>query len=152
MSGPTFGPHGTRHRMVALTLLDCTTISLPARPQKRPSAPTLAAASEAGAADASGDRPSEPPSSLTARDLVAALRAVAGGAVDEVRAGAVAGGAVAGGAVAGGAVIGGAFCGEAGAPGTPGGSAVAGYVAADCAAPSAAARAAGDPGSGGAEA
>ncbi len=61
--------------------LDGTTITLPARPKKR------APADVDGPPDSSSDpaaRPSEPPpehmSSLTARDLVAALRAVAGGA------------------------------------------------------------------------
>jgi type IV pilus assembly protein PilB len=48
-------------RMIAMTLLDGTTIHLPARPSKR------------------GKEPSGPPGALTARDLIRALRAVAQG-------------------------------------------------------------------------
>ena len=82
-------PRGKTPRMVSLTLLDGTTITLPARPKKRstevdeapdarpPAPPALGPAHEP-------DRESAPPpehmSSLTARDLVSALRAVAGGA------------------------------------------------------------------------
>jgi type IV pilus assembly protein PilB len=72
-------PRGRAPRMVALTLLDGTTIPLPAKRRARPEP----------AADPDAERPppvrSEPPGpdeahALTARDLVVALRAVAQGA------------------------------------------------------------------------
>lgn len=62
-------PKGRAPRMVALTLLDGTTISLPPRGKRAP---------DAGAAKPAA--PAEVPEALTARDLVSALRAVAGGA------------------------------------------------------------------------
>lgn len=82
-------PRGKTARMVSLTLLDGTTITLPARGKKRqstpisgPSHPDRDSAPESESDP--GARTSEPPpehmSSLTARDLVSALRAVAGGA------------------------------------------------------------------------
>lgn len=83
-------PRGKTARMVSLTLLDGTTITLPARGKKRssptpvsgPSHPDVDALPESESDP--GARTSEPPpehmSSLTARDLVSALRAVAGGA------------------------------------------------------------------------
>jgi hypothetical protein len=55
-----------RPRMISLTLLDGTSISIPAPPHKRPSTPD--------------DEPREVSDQLTARDLVSALRAVAHGA------------------------------------------------------------------------
>ncbi|WP_437592628.1 hypothetical protein [Sorangium sp. So ce1000] len=70
-----------RRRMVSLTLLDGTTITLPARgtksqQQQRPAAPSPRAAAQS--------EPPPPPtaddSGLTARDLVSALRAVSHGA------------------------------------------------------------------------
>lgn len=87
-------PRGKTARMVSLTLLDGTTITLPARSKKRgPSSGATSSRDAPIAHDADpppesesdpGSRSSEPPpehmSSLTARDLVSALRAVAGGA------------------------------------------------------------------------
>ncbi|HEY8041398.1 MAG TPA: hypothetical protein VIF15_16445 [Polyangiaceae bacterium] len=71
-------PRRSRPRMISLTLLDGTTISLPAPPKKGPSRPDL---------QESAQTPSTPPTpgeefsdQLTARDLVSALRAVAHGA------------------------------------------------------------------------
>jgi type IV pilus assembly protein PilB len=61
-------PKGHARRMVALTLLDGTTISLPPRGAGAP------------AGEDEPDAPREPAQELTARDLVAALRAVADGA------------------------------------------------------------------------
>jgi hypothetical protein len=61
-----------RPKMIALTLLDGTTIQLPAPPKKRASAPDGALRSPGGG-EAMSDQ-------LTARDLVSALRAVAHGA------------------------------------------------------------------------
>jgi hypothetical protein len=52
--------------MISLTLLDGTSISIPAPPRRRPSRPD--------------DEPHEVSDQLTARDLVSALRAVAHGA------------------------------------------------------------------------
>jgi type IV pilus assembly protein PilB len=54
---PRSGP-----RMIAMTLLDGTTIALPARPKKK-----------------QGEEPPGPPGALTARDLIRALRAVSQG-------------------------------------------------------------------------
>jgi type IV pilus assembly protein PilB len=68
----TFGSRRGRPKMVSLTLLDGTTISLPAPPKKSPSTPAP-------------DEPAQPTpghelsDQLTARDLVSALRAVAHG-------------------------------------------------------------------------
>jgi type IV pilus assembly protein PilB len=62
-----FAPRRMRAKMISLTLLDGTTISIPSRTKNRPSRPDLE----------SGDELS---SQLTARDLVSALRAVAHGA------------------------------------------------------------------------
>ncbi len=62
------GPRRFRPRMISLTLLDGTTISVPA-PKKKPSRP-----------DADGAPGEELSDQLTARDLVSALRAVAHGA------------------------------------------------------------------------
>jgi hypothetical protein len=64
-------PRRGRPKMIALTLLDGTTINIPG-PKKRRSRPDTE----------EGDRPSSPGLSdqLTARDLVSALRAVAHGA------------------------------------------------------------------------
>lgn len=67
-------PRGKAPKMVSLTLLDGTTITLPA-PRKK-GAVAVEEAEEEEAAPAS----QEPPSTLTARDLVDALRAIAGGA------------------------------------------------------------------------
>ena len=64
-------PRGRSPRMVALTLLDGTTITLPAKP---------AAAGEAPAPVAAAGPNGERAEGLTARDLVAALRAVSHGA------------------------------------------------------------------------
>lgn len=61
-------PKGRSPRMVALTLLDGTTISLPPRGAKK------------AGAEPAPSKPAEVPQQLTARDLVAALRAAAGGA------------------------------------------------------------------------
>jgi type IV pilus assembly protein PilB len=71
---PIPSPRGKAPRMLSLTLLDGTTISLPARAQKRPPEPASAAVAER-----KSELPPEP-ASLTARDLVTALRAVAHGA------------------------------------------------------------------------
>ncbi len=74
---PRTSPSGRGPRMVALTLLDGTTINLPARKSAR----TAPAATEAGAPVS--DETSAPASvdhHLTARDLIVALRAVAHGA------------------------------------------------------------------------
>jgi hypothetical protein len=84
-------PRGRAPRMVALTLLDGTTISLPAkrRARERPAAATFEAPAEARGetlAERAAARTSEPPPpedstyGLTARDLVLALRVVANGA------------------------------------------------------------------------
>jgi hypothetical protein len=74
-------------RMINLTLLDGTTLTLPAKPPRRPRPQRLAEAeAEVGSEAAGGGEATdnEPPSSehtqLTARDLVAALRAVSHGA------------------------------------------------------------------------
>jgi type IV pilus assembly protein PilB len=88
-------PRGRAPRMVSLTLLDGTTITLPARgkkrpageePPRRPSRPAPPAGEGLRRSEpptGEGLRPSEPPSDeepgLTARDLVAALRAVSHG-------------------------------------------------------------------------
>ena len=80
---PIPSPRGKTPRMVSLTLLDGTTLTLPARPQKRANeTATAVRAVEQGRAPSPSRPPdSEPgvPSALTARDLVAALRAVANG-------------------------------------------------------------------------
>jgi type IV pilus assembly protein PilB len=65
-----------RPRMVALTLLDGTTISIPAPPKKQGSVPDV----EPPAATPSGPQAQEFSDQLTARDLVSAMRAVAHGA------------------------------------------------------------------------
>ncbi len=65
----------SRPKMVSLTLLDGTTISIPAPPKKQPSVPEA----ERPAAS-SGASSQEYSDQLTARDLVSALRAVAHGA------------------------------------------------------------------------
>ncbi|MFO0590746.1 MAG: hypothetical protein U0441_24595 [Polyangiaceae bacterium] len=78
-------PRGKTARMVSLTLLDGTTITLPAR-SKRPPAPSPddAVEVEPPRSSQAPERESAPPpehmSTLTARDLVAALRVVASGA------------------------------------------------------------------------
>jgi type IV pilus assembly protein PilB len=82
-------PRGRAPRMVALTLLDGTTITLPAK-RKAASAPAAAQAEQAEQAtpapdDAPAAGTSEPPADdplhhLTARDLAMALRVVAHGA------------------------------------------------------------------------
>jgi len=64
----THAPRRMRPRMISLTLLDGTTIAVPA-PKKRPSRPEI----ESSGGDEVTDQ-------LTARDLVSALRAVAHGA------------------------------------------------------------------------
>jgi len=63
-------------RMVALTLLDGTTITLPAAKKKRRARPLLESSPELGEADMIDSEDEL----LTARDLVAALRAVSHGA------------------------------------------------------------------------
>jgi type IV pilus assembly protein PilB len=63
-------------RMVALTLLDGTTIRVPAAGKKRASEPDV----ETGDAKADAEEPPEANDQLTARDLISALRAVAHGA------------------------------------------------------------------------
>jgi hypothetical protein len=65
----------SRPKMVSLTLLDGTTISIPAPPKKQGSSPQI---EERPAA--SGPSAQEYSDQLTARDLVSALRAVAHGA------------------------------------------------------------------------
>lgn len=70
-------PRGKAPKMVSLTLLDGTTITLPAPRQKgSAAAPKVHAEAPARAPEP----PSEPSSTLTARDMVDALRAIAGGA------------------------------------------------------------------------
>jgi type IV pilus assembly protein PilB len=64
----------SRPKMVSLTLLDGTTISIPAPPKKQGSAPDIERPA------ASGPAAQEFSDQLTARDLVSALRAVAHGA------------------------------------------------------------------------
>lgn len=64
----------SRPKMVSLTLLDGTTISIPAPPQKQGSVPDIEKP------PASGPSAQEYSDQLTARDLVSALRAVAHGA------------------------------------------------------------------------
>jgi len=66
----------SRPRMVSLTLLDGTTISIPAPPKQQGSASDV----ERPAAAPPGPQGSEYSDQLTARDLVSALRAVAHGA------------------------------------------------------------------------
>jgi type IV pilus assembly protein PilB len=66
-------PSKKRAKMISLTLLDGTTISLPAPPKKRASQPD----DESHEARTPGEEMSD---QLTARDLVSALRAVAHGA------------------------------------------------------------------------
>jgi hypothetical protein len=81
-------PRGRTPRMVSLTLLDGTTINLPAKRRRRRSRPDEGEALEAAEIDEPPSAPpsTEPPSSvepssgLTARDLVLALRVVAHGA------------------------------------------------------------------------
>lgn len=65
----------SRPKMVSLTLLDGTTISIPAPPKKQPSVPD--GERPEGSSGASAQEYSD---QLTARDLVSALRAVAHGA------------------------------------------------------------------------
>ncbi len=74
-------PRGKAPRMVSLTLLDGTTISLPARGKKKAAPPADAPerAPDSRRSDAPGG-PADDETGLTARDLVAALRAVAHGA------------------------------------------------------------------------
>jgi hypothetical protein len=72
-------------RMINLTLLDGTTLALPAKPPRRPRAPRLAdpdpeSAEVEGAVAGVDEGPSSESTQLTARDLVAALRAVSHGA------------------------------------------------------------------------
>jgi hypothetical protein len=80
-------PRGRAPRMVSLTLLDGTTINLPAkRRPRRPSLGEEVAPEPAAVSPSSPPRGSEPPGGpdpiqgLTARDLVLALRVVANGA------------------------------------------------------------------------
>lgn len=68
-----------RGRMVSLTLLDGTTITLPARDKKKKSDPPSWPSEDLRGLPMPEDRPTEE-GALTARDLVAALRAVAHGA------------------------------------------------------------------------
>lgn len=77
---PIPSPRGKQPRMVSLTLLDGTTITLPARPKKRVSQPEVLPESDAEPSERVSEPPPEHMSSLTARDLVSALRAVAAGA------------------------------------------------------------------------
>jgi type IV pilus assembly protein PilB len=72
-------PRGRAPRMVALTLLDGTTIPLPAKRRPRHEAEADAEAPRSRPVRAEGPE-SEAAHGLTARDLVAALRAVAQGA------------------------------------------------------------------------
>jgi hypothetical protein len=74
---------GGRSRMVSLTLLDGTTLTLPARSSKGPSdAPDSSAASSFNEGDPQGDAG---PDSLTGREVVAALKAACrGGDAGEV--------------------------------------------------------------------
>jgi type IV pilus assembly protein PilB len=65
-------PRRMRPRMISLTLLDGTSIQIPAPGKKQPSKPDATAKADAPAADAVSDQ-------LTARDLVSALRAVSHG-------------------------------------------------------------------------
>jgi type IV pilus assembly protein PilB len=65
-------PKRMRPRMISLTLLDGTSISIPAPGKKHPSKPDLEAREGASAVPAVSDQ-------LTARDLVSALRAVSHG-------------------------------------------------------------------------
>jgi hypothetical protein len=60
-------------RMITVTLLDGTTVTLPARAPRGPRRPTAAPAGDPPA-------PSAPEDQLTARDLISALRAVSHGA------------------------------------------------------------------------
>jgi hypothetical protein len=72
-------PRGGAPRMVSLTLLDGTTITLPAREKKKKSDPPSVPSEEVrGLPAPDGGQADE--GALTARDLVAALRAVAHGA------------------------------------------------------------------------
>jgi hypothetical protein len=74
---PSEAPRSSKRRgprMVSLTLLDGTTITLPARPKSSPElAPTVAKA-------VTTEPSSGPETGMTARDLIAALRAVSHGA------------------------------------------------------------------------
>ena len=72
-------PKGGSGRMVSLTLLDGTTITLPARDKKKKSDPPSWPSEDLRGLPMPEDRPTEE-GALTARDLVAALRAVAHGA------------------------------------------------------------------------
>lgn len=69
-------PRGKTPRMVSLTLLDGTTITLPAPRKKGAAAPQKAPSHD----DAPPESTRDPSSTLTARDLVDALRAIAAGA------------------------------------------------------------------------
>ena len=74
--GEARAPKRMRPRMISLTLLDGTSISIPAPGAKQPSRP------DATAHERSGDAPAAEPvvsDQLTARDLVSALRAVSHG-------------------------------------------------------------------------
>jgi type IV pilus assembly protein PilB len=81
-------PRGRAPRMVSLTLLDGTTINLPAKRRQRrpPPGEEIAPAATAAVSPSSPPGGSEPPTGvdsitgLTARDLVLALRVVANGA------------------------------------------------------------------------
>jgi type IV pilus assembly protein PilB len=66
-------PRRNRTKMISLTLLDGTTISLPTPPKRRSNAPAATPERKAPPGEALSDQ-------LTARDLVSALRAVAHGA------------------------------------------------------------------------
>jgi type IV pilus assembly protein PilB len=76
---PLPAPKGGTPRMVSLTLLDGTTITLPARDKKKKSDPPSWPSEELRALPPPQERLAEE-GALTARDLVAALRAVAHGA------------------------------------------------------------------------
>jgi type IV pilus assembly protein PilB len=79
-------PRGRAPRMVALTLLDGTTITLPAKRRPRERRPALTPPEDAPPSPRQAAVTSEPPGpddsvqGLTARDLVLALRVVANGA------------------------------------------------------------------------
>jgi type IV pilus assembly protein PilB len=71
--GRDAAPKRSRPRMISLTLLDGTTISIPAPGKQRPSRPDIEPARQGEPSEHFSDQ-------LTARDLVSALRAVAHGA------------------------------------------------------------------------
>ncbi len=70
-------PKGRAPRMVALTLLDGTTLTLPAKPKRRDSSPPEPESARPPPAEVGEEDHHQ---QLTARDLVAALRAVSHGA------------------------------------------------------------------------